>query len=84
MLFLKSIAKTKYEKAISLFATLLFVANFSGQKIYGTAIPFQQEEYRWGGAVTYGSRMPYQQPVKEFDLAQRQLGLEKITTGKFN
>ncbi|MDR1755465.1 MAG: glycoside hydrolase family 31 protein [Culturomica sp.] len=50
---------------------LLCVTGLFGQKVYETIVPFEQEEYWWGGVVAHGSRMPYLQPEKEFDLAFR-------------
>ncbi len=34
-----------------------------------TTVPLERGEYWWGGVVAYGARMPYLEPVKEFDLA---------------
>lgn len=39
------------------------------QAIFETEIPFQENECWWGGAVGYGTRMPYTVPLGEFDLA---------------
>jgi alpha-glucosidase len=39
--------------------------------LYHAVVPFEDEEYWWGGAVALGSKMPYLQPVAAFDLALR-------------
>lgn len=36
-----------------------------------TEIKPLEEEYWWGGAVSYGTRMPYLEPVDEFNLASK-------------
>jgi alpha-glucosidase len=57
------------KKNTLLLITLIFITNLFGQKTYETAVPFEQKEYWWGGVVAYGSRMPYLQPIQEFNLA---------------
>lgn len=56
----------------SLFFQLIFllssVAVFSQNVL---EIEFLENEYWWGGVVAYGSRMPYIQPVEEYNLASR-------------
>lgn len=48
---------------------LLFSSNFFAQNV--TTIPSSEGEYWWGGVIAYGSRMPYIQPVEEFNLASK-------------
>ncbi|GAB6008405.1 glycoside hydrolase, partial [Dysgonomonas reticulitermitis] len=57
------------KKITLLLITSIFITNLFGQKTYETAIPLEQGEYWWGGAVALGSHMPYLKPVKEFNLA---------------
>lgn len=55
--------------------TVLFAAVLlSGGEAFGqheTEIRFMPGEYWWGGVVAYGSRMPYVQPLGEFDLERQ-------------
>lgn len=48
---------------------LLFYSSLFAQ--HTTVIKPLEGEYWWGGAVAYGSRMPYIQPVEEFDLSSK-------------
>lgn len=53
-----------------LFINLLLISTtLLAQESYKTAVDFDNGEYWWGGAVALGSRMPYIQPQKEFNLA---------------
>ncbi len=45
------------------------VTGLFGQSMQTTTVPLERGEYWWGGVVAYGARMPYLEPVKEFDLA---------------
>ncbi|MDR0542755.1 MAG: glycoside hydrolase family 31 protein [Dysgonamonadaceae bacterium] len=49
------------------FCLYSFVLN--AQTGYDTAVPFEKDEYWWGGVVGIGSKMPYLQTVETFDLA---------------
>jgi len=44
-----------------------FVLNVQAE--YKTDVNFEKNEYWWGGVVAYGSRMPYVEPVKVYDLS---------------
>ena len=57
-------------KSLQLLVILSFIGNylFAQHKTEITPLP---DEYWWGGVVAYGSRMPYIQPVEEFNLASR-------------
>jgi alpha-glucosidase len=50
-------------------ALCLFSFVLHAQREYTTTVPFEKEEYWWGGVVAFGSKMPYLQPVNHFDLA---------------
>jgi alpha-glucosidase len=50
-------------------AALCLCGNLYAQNV--TEITPLPGEYWWGGVVAYGSRMPYVQPLKEFDLARQ-------------
>lgn len=54
-----------------LLSSLLFLLSISlfSQNIFETRISFEKDEYWWGGVVAYGSKMPYIQPIAEFDLS---------------
>lgn len=53
-----------------LFINLLLISTtLLAQETYKTAVDFENGEYWWGGAVALGSKMPYIQPLKEFNLA---------------
>lgn len=54
-----------------LFSLLIFIStvNLYSQQVYENTIPFEANEYWWGGVVAFGSQMPYLKPVKEFNLA---------------
>ncbi|MDR1883373.1 MAG: glycoside hydrolase family 31 protein [Prevotella sp.] len=54
-----------------LFVVLIFITDIYGQRLYKTDIPVVKDEYWWGGVVAYGSRMPYLEPLAEYDLALR-------------
>lgn len=57
-------------KKLILFVTVgLSFLNLHGQQCFESNIPFDSEEYWWGGVVGYGAQMPYLKPVKEFNLA---------------
>ena len=49
------------------FCLLAFILN--AQTEYRTTIQFEPGEYWWGGVVAYGSKMPYSETVKLFDLS---------------
>lgn len=49
--------------------SFVFTLHLFSQQQFGSTIPFEQDEYWWGGVVAYGSQMPYLKPVKEFNLA---------------
>jgi alpha-glucosidase len=49
----------------------LFSFPLTAQTAYETDIPFEEDEYWWGGVVAFGSKMPYVQPVAAFDLTLR-------------
>jgi len=55
----------------NILAVFLFLVPFSlfSQSFFETQVAFDENEYWWGGVVAYGSRMPYVQPVSEFNLA---------------
>jgi alpha-glucosidase len=57
-------------KPLKLLVILFVISNhlFAQYKTEITPLP---DEYWWGGVVAYGSRMPYIQPVEEFNLASR-------------
>jgi alpha-glucosidase len=57
------------KKITLLFIISMFIMNLFGQKVYETAVLFEQEEYWWGEVVAYGAGMPYLQSVQEFNLA---------------
>ncbi len=56
------------KKIITFFLLFNMSLRLTGQ-VYVTEIPFEKDEYWWGGVVAYGARMPYLQPVNEFDLS---------------
>lgn len=47
---------------------LLNTTLVNAQNQHKTEIPFDKDEFWWGGVVAYGSQMPYIKPVKEFNL----------------
>ncbi|NDW19178.1 glycoside hydrolase [Dysgonomonas sp. 216] len=49
------------------FILLLLYGNISAQNL--TTITPMEGEYWWGGTIAYGSRMPYIQPIDEYNLA---------------
>jgi alpha-glucosidase len=57
-------------KSLKFLIVLSFVSNHLFSQ-YNTEITPFPDEYWWGGVVAYGSRMPYIQPVKEFNLANQ-------------
>lgn len=58
------------KKQTLLYLVLLFsVFGLKAQSTYKCEIPFEDNEYWWGGVVAFGSQMPYLKPVKEFDLS---------------
>lgn len=56
------------KKISTLLILLFYIIHLQGQS-FSSVIPFDKDEYWWGGVVAYGSQMPYLKPVKEFDLA---------------
>ncbi|MDR0825367.1 MAG: glycoside hydrolase family 31 protein [Prevotella sp.] len=58
-------------KKILFLAFLLTCINAHSQQLFENSITFDPDEYWWGGVVAYGSRMPYLNTVKEFDLAMQ-------------
>lgn len=48
---------------------VMFILPIYAQTIHTTNIAYEKDEYWWGGVVAFGSRMPYIQPVKEFNLS---------------
>ncbi len=50
----------------------------SGRKHFETAIQSQPGEYWWGGAVGYGSQMPYVRQIAEFDLSKDNLNNQVV------
>ncbi len=58
------------KKIISCYLIFLFsFTQLFSQSTYESEIPFDKDEYWWGGVVAFGSRMPYIKPIGEFDLA---------------
>ncbi|MDR3366835.1 MAG: glycoside hydrolase family 31 protein [Prevotellaceae bacterium] len=55
--------------ALFTFAFLFLGSHASAQHV--TEIKSLPGEYWWGGVVAYGARMPYVQPLEEFDLAKQ-------------
>jgi alpha-glucosidase len=55
-------------KRLIVFFAILICYKLNAQ-VFDTEIPFENEEYWWGGVVGYGSKMPYTGWVSEFDLA---------------
>lgn len=56
-------------KKLFLFTFILLFSAVSAQNI--TTITPLDGEYWWGGAVAYGGRMPYIQPLEEYNLANQ-------------
>lgn len=54
-------------KSILTFTILSFNQFINAQNI--TTINYDKDEFWWGGVVALGSKMPYVQPLKEFNLA---------------
>ncbi len=59
------------KKASILFLIIMsfFSVGLYAQTEKVSTIPFDENEYWWGGVVAYGSQMPYIKPVEEFNLA---------------
>ncbi|NDV46432.1 glycoside hydrolase [Paludibacter sp. 221] len=57
------------KKLVLLFCAGLVAFSLLAQNVYETQITFEKDEYWWGGAVGLGAKMPYTQPLAEFDLA---------------
>lgn len=54
---------------LSFVLLLSLPAAVDAQAIFETEIPFQENEFWYGGAVGCGQEMPYVVPLREFDLA---------------
>lgn len=50
---------------------VMIVACYHAMAQHAVTISMLDNEYWWGGVVAYGSRMPYIQPIEEFDLARQ-------------
>jgi len=56
-------------KKVLLFAMIFACYHVVAQ--HTVTVSMLENEYWWGGVVAYGSRMPYIQPIEEFDLARQ-------------
>ncbi|MDR0287517.1 MAG: glycoside hydrolase family 31 protein [Clostridiales bacterium] len=57
------------KKNISLLCLCLIAFVLNSQTGYRTTVQIDPDEYWWGGVVAFGSKMPYLQTIKSFDLA---------------